>query len=110
MSLEGCDTLGGSSGPKRLRFVSEKELEKQRQEREARGETEAPYNPDDQSLQLSRTHTVPLGLCPCGNMLCWRCWWGDGTEPLWQRLQEQKEAAEAAQQELFANRLCCCCS
>ena len=27
------------------------------------------------------------------------------TEPLWQRLQEQKEAANAAREELYANRL-----
>ena len=56
MSLEGRE-----SGPKRLRFVSEKELVRQRQEREARGETEAPYNPDDQSLcrcTHTMTHTV----------------------------------------------------
>lgn len=43
---------------------------------------------------------------PCTPTRTWRDTLWDWTEPLWQRLQEQKEAAEAAQQELFANRLC----
>lgn len=58
MSLEGLDGVGNESGPKRLRFVSEKELERQRQEREARGETEAPYNPEDQSLCRALKHRL----------------------------------------------------
>ena len=50
MSWDG----GASDRPvaTKLRFVGEEELEKQRQEREARGEKERPYDPNDFSLSF----------------------------------------------------------
>ena len=50
MSSGVIDDGGERPVTTRLRFVGEEELEKQRKEREARGEEERPYDPNDYSL------------------------------------------------------------
>ena len=45
--------------PTKLRFVSEKVLEQERKEREARGEAERPYDPNDLSELPTTQHTAP---------------------------------------------------
>ena len=47
MDSSGDDISGGLPRATRLKFVGEEELEKERKEREARGEEEKPYDPND---------------------------------------------------------------